>query len=204
MNDCIYQNGTPRRRCVCSLLNDVSDWEGEYILCLRSYYILPYKLIKKASIAAINFHPAPPEYPGSGSFAWALFDESPHYGITAHFINKKIDNGQIIECRRFPILPEYNLMTLSSITQKKVYEMFVDFANGIVLEGIQFIDKKTNISIKEKWRGTARKIKEIDKLQHIDFDCDEKSLKKIIRATYTPSFPPYIILHGYKFLLEEQ
>ena len=41
----------------------------------------------------------------------------------------------------------------------------------------------------------------IDDLQNINLDCPIDELNKIIRATHTEKFPPYIIFHGYKFVL---
>jgi hypothetical protein len=43
---------------------------------------------------------------------------------------------------------------------------------------------------------------EIDKLQTINLDCSKEELERVIRAKYTPDFPPEIHLHGYKFSLK--
>ena len=40
-------------------------WSGDYIFCFRSHFILPKSIIEKAKFA-INFHPGPPNYRGSG------------------------------------------------------------------------------------------------------------------------------------------
>ena len=77
------------------------DKKYDFILCFRSHYILKKNLIDKAQIAAINFHPGPPEYPGSGCLNFALYDNSKEYGVTVHLMNDKVDNGKIIECLRF-------------------------------------------------------------------------------------------------------
>ena len=50
------------------LPEDIGWWDGDYILCFRSLFFLPKGLLEKARVAAINFHPAPPEYPGSASY----------------------------------------------------------------------------------------------------------------------------------------
>ena len=59
-----------------ALPDSVQSWQGDYILCFRSYFILPKALIDRAHVAAINFHPAPPDYPGSGCVNLALARES--------------------------------------------------------------------------------------------------------------------------------
>ena len=65
-----------------------------------------------------------------------------------------------------------------------------------------FLDKKLAESKNESWAGKARKMYEIDNLQVISTTCDKAELERVIRATYTPEFPPEIHLHGYKFVLK--
>ena len=183
------------------LPEDIGWWQGDYIICFRSYFLIPKSLLDRAQIAAINFHPAPTEYPGSGCLNWALYDNAEIYGVTAHIMNEKIDNGQIVECRRFPILPQDNVKTLLGRAHLKICDLAIDITTGLALEGKTFLEKKLNESENEKWVGNARKMYEIDKLQTINLDCSKEELERVIRATYTPDFPPEIHLHGYKFSL---
>ena len=185
-----------------SLPEDIGWWQGEYIICFRSYFLLPKSLIERATIAAINFHPAPAEYPGSGCLNWALYDNAKVYGATAHIMNEKIDNGAIVECRRFPVVPQDNVKTLLARAHLKTYDLILDITTGIALEGKAFLDKKLAESKNESWAGKARKMYEIDNLQVISTTCDKAELERVIRATYTPEFPPEIHLHGYKFVLK--
>jgi methionyl-tRNA formyltransferase len=55
---------------------------------------------------AINFHPAPPEYPGVGSASLALYDRRTTHGVTAHLMTPRYDDGLILRVRRFPIYPD--------------------------------------------------------------------------------------------------
>lgn len=185
-----------------SLPEDTGWWKGDYIICFRSYFLLPKSLIERASIAAINFHPAPAEYPGSGCLNWALYDNAKVYGATAHIMNEKIDNGAIVECRRFPVVPQDNVKTLLARAHLKTYDLILDITTGIALEGKAFLDRKLAESKNERWAGKARKMYEIDSLQVISTSCDKAELERVIRATYTPDFPPEIHLHGYKFVLK--
>ena len=182
--------------------DDIGTWRGDYILCFRSYFILRKSLLERASIAAINFHPAPTEYPGSGCINWALYDNAEHYGVTAHIMNEEIDNGAIIECRRFPILPRDNVSTLLAKAHQEASDLLIDISTGLKLEGEIYLKKKLEESKTERWHGQARKMKEIDDLQNVSLACTKEELEKIIRATYTPDFPPVIDLHGYKFVLK--
>ena len=171
-------------------------------MCFRSYFVLPKALLDRAQIAAINFHPAPPEYPGSGCVNWALYEGATQYGVTAHMMNEKIDNGAIIECRRFPILPQDDVCTLLARAHHKTYDLIVDITTGLFLEGKAFLSIRLAAWHNEKWRGEARPMSEIDRLQVVNVSCGQDELANVIRATYTPEWQPAIHLHGYTFVLK--
>jgi len=184
------------------LPEDIGWWSGDYIICFRSYFIIPNSLLARAKIAAINFHPAPAEFPGSGCINWALYDNADTYGVTAHIMNEKIDNGTIIECRRFPILKQDNVNTLLARAHSKTYELIIDITTGLALDGEAYLNERITNSKNEKWTGLARKMFEIDNLQIVSPNSSKTELERVIRATYTPDFPPEIHLHGYKFVLK--
>jgi len=184
------------------LQEDIYWWEGEYIVCFRSLFVIPKRLIDKASIAAINFHPAPPEYPGSGCINFALYDEVSEYGVTAHVMNELVDNGKILEVRRFPVTPHDDLPTVLSRTHSELFNLCSDFISGIYSDGEDFLKEKLHASETEVWKGKARLFKELEALQKIDTKVSEKDLKRIIRANYIEGYPLRIELHGLTFRLE--
>lgn len=184
-----------------SLPENIASWEGEYILCFRSLFILPQKTLNKATIAAINFHPGPAEYPGSGCLNFALYDNAAEYGVTAHLMSEKVDDGSIIECRRFPITPGDNVDSLLERTHVKLLDLFFDISSGIGISGENFIKDLLGKSKDEQWNGEARRMKELDRLSIIDANVTKFELERIIRATHTNLFPSKVILHGHEFAL---
>jgi methionyl-tRNA formyltransferase len=180
----------------------VNHWQGEYIFCFRSFFILSKAVIAKASIAAINFHPAPVEYPGSGCLNFALYDNASDYGVTAHIMNEKVDNGAIVECRRFPIIAGDSVDSLLARTHIKLLDLFLDVVTELAMGGKRVLEEKLKNSSHERWNGEALRMKDLKKLQTIPIDVDENELKRIIRATYTQKFPPSIYLHGFEFVLK--
>ena len=99
-----------------------------YIFCFRSFYILKKNLIKKAEIAAINFHPGPPNYKGIGCLNYAIYEKSKYYGTTCHLINERIDNGKIIDVKKFKLSKKYSVDDL----QKKTYTVMLKQAKQII------------------------------------------------------------------------
>jgi methionyl-tRNA formyltransferase len=185
-----------------SMPEDVAWWSGDYIFCFRSMFILPKSLLDRAKQGAINFHPGSPEYPGSGCLNYALYENSKNFGVTAHLMNEKVDDGKIIQCRRFPIHSSDTVNSLLERTHIKLLDLFYDVTSGVALRGRDFIEDSINDSEDEAWSGIKRKIKDIDDLSIVDPQISEADLKAIIRATYTHNFPPKIVLHGYEFQLK--
>ena len=179
----------------------VYKWEGDYILCFRSLFILPNEILKKPKYASINFHPGPPEYRGSGCINFALYDNCKIYGVTAHLMDSKIDNGKILEVKRFKILNNDNLETLLSKTHKALYRLCLSFISKITEEGNKFIEKKLTQKLKVRWSGKVRLIEEVNDLQKINLGVNKKELNRIIRATYIKDYPPKIVLHEHEFFL---
>ena len=46
--------------------NKFKNEKWDYIFSFRNLKIVPLPILNKSKIANINFHPGPPEYPGSG------------------------------------------------------------------------------------------------------------------------------------------
>ena len=184
-----------------SLPEDVKTWNGDYILCFRSLLFLPNSLTDKSKVAAINFHPGPPEYPGSGCINFALYDGCESYGVTAHMMNEKIDNGEILECRRFRVHKDDDLISTLNKTHKELTNICIYFISQLLSDGQDFLNKKRMASKNIRWCGEARKISELEELQEIAPSISESELERIIRATYVEEYPPKITLHGYEFRL---
>ncbi len=178
---------------------EYDSWEGDYIFHMKSYYILPKTLLDNARVAAINFHPGSPEYPGSGCVNWALYNNEKTTGITIHFLNEYIDNGDIIKVFRIPILPDDNIETLLPRVHMKQLASFYDLVTTITKYGPQILDKFVENNNKTKWSSNVGRIRAIDKLQLIDCTISKQELKKIIRATAIGKFGPRLKLHGHEF-----
>ena len=173
----------------------------DYIFCFRSFYILKNNILNKVNNAAINFHPGPPEYPGLGSVNYALYKNSKFYGCTAHLISEKVDNGKIIDFKKFNIskknsisdvlIKTYEVMTNLAISTIKNIKKNPDFIENQIL-------KNKNI----KWSNKIKTLKDLNDFYQININIKKNDFLKKIRATDTPKFKPYIKLHGKKFILE--
>jgi len=173
----------------------------DYIFCFRSYYILKKNMLKKVKKFAINFHPGPPEFRGTGSVNYAVYENSKFYGCTAHIINEKVDYGKIIDVKRFGIK---NIKSISRILNRTHKLMFKQ-ANTIIKKIIrnnEFIENQILKNNKLKWSKKIKTLKDLKKFYVIRKNITKKDFLRKIRATSTDYYKPCVYLYGKKFILE--
>jgi methionyl-tRNA formyltransferase len=172
----------------------------DYIICFRSYYILDLEIINRAKYGAINFHPSPPKYRGVGGINYALYANDKYYGSTAHIIDRKIDNGNIIDVKNFKISKTDNLDSLLN----KCHSNMLNQASLIVKQlkrNDVYLTNKIKKSIKYRW-GKYRNLKQLNDFYELNKDITKIELKKKIRLTVTRGYKPYINLHNNRFYLK--
>tara|TARA_X000000950_G_C13879356_1_gene646226 strand:- start:1408 stop:2100 length:693 start_codon:yes stop_codon:yes gene_type:complete len=182
-----------------SLPEEILWWRGEYIFSFRSLYVLPQSLLDRASVAAINFHPGPPEYPGGGCTNFALLNDESMYGVTAHLMDQHIDNGKILMVQRFPISTQDNVVSLTRRTHQKLFSIASTFIESIALLGNEYIATLAAES-EFNWREWKGSIKQIDKLSILAPELSRKEMLSIIRAAHTSSFPVKMVCNDLEFV----
>ena len=176
---------------------NIYSWKGDYILCFRSYLILPNKVIKNAQIAAINFHPGPPKYRGVGCLNYALYNDEKEYGVTAHIMNSKIDYGKILMVKRFKIKKNQTLDFILNQTHKYLYNIAMDFIKMIKNKSLN-INKLSNKFKNEKWSRIIKKKKDLDNFYILKKNMSLNKFNKKLRATITEKYKPYFIINKRK------
>ena len=176
----------------------------DFIFCFRSYFILGPNLLNRAKIAAVNFHPGPPEYRGIGCVNFALLAEARSYGSTAHVMDKHIDNGPILDVVRFSVADDDSLKEVLAKTHASMLEQALRVVDALwrkKKEGLQELAKK---SAGDKWSGPVGKRADLENLYRLPVppeEVDAASLERIIRATSIDQYQPYFEIHGRKFVL---
>ena len=74
--------------------------------------IVPKSILKQLIFTPYNIHPGPPEYPGSHPESFAIWDSAHRYGVTAHEMTERVDEGPIVLLDTFdmPALPERGIL----------------------------------------------------------------------------------------------
>lgn len=96
------------------------------------------RLIKKPLIDwmggnIINLHGAVlPKYKGAFTYNWGLFNLETEWGVTAHYINEKFDEGDIISISKFSIDPQsISVSELEQKTQETAYYLTLDILHKV-------------------------------------------------------------------------
>lgn len=171
----------------------ISTWEGDVVLSYLSRWIVPAKLLEQARVAALNFHPAPPEYPGIGCTNFALYEQATEYGATCHYMAGKVDTGRIVEVRRIPIHQSDTVASLLSRTYEIMFELFKDTVD-LLADG-----KKLPVS-EERWSRKPISRREFNELCKLNLEMDDAEMKRRIRATTFGNWKPILEVNGIEFV----
>ncbi len=158
------------------LPQEVLNWKGDLLISFISSWIYPASLLKQVKMAAINFHPGSPEFPGTGCTNFAVYEGAKEYGVTCHYMNASVDSGKILTVKRFPIRETDTVYAITQQCYRLIEEMFYEIMNG-VLKGEPF--PHTN----ETWKRKPFTRKQLDELCTITPDMSEKEIALRIKAT---------------------
>jgi len=172
----------------------------DYIFCFRSYFILPKELIDSVKFFCINFHPGSPKYPGTGGINFCLYKDDTDYGVTAHIMNEKIDNGEILAVQNILVSKDDNLESLLHKTHESLLELFISFSKEIFFNGTTFIEESIAKNQNIKWSKEKKSAKDLDKYQFIEIGVDEKEISKRIRSFHCTKYPLKLRYMGHEFI----
>lgn len=173
-------------------------WSGDYIISYLSPWIVPEGLLNRARVAAINFHPGPPEYPGIGCTNFAIYNRETSFGVTCHYMAAKVDTGKIIAVKRFPL---YATDTVLSLTQRCYAFVQVLFESVVAA-----IAGGNDLPVcGENWTRQPYTRKELDALCLITPVMSQEEVVRRVRAVTFPGAPGACIkVAGYTFTLSQR
>ena len=95
-------------------------------ICLAGYMkIVSKNFIEKFGKQIINIHPSLlPKFKGLNTFSRILKNKEIKTGSTVHYVNKKLDSGQIVAQKSFFISANDNEVSLKKKTQKMEHQIF--------------------------------------------------------------------------------
>ena len=156
---------------------ELFSWKGDIIISYLSQWIIPKSVLENAAVAAINFHPGPPAYPGIGCTNFAIYDGADEFGVTCHHMNPQVDTGDIVAVNRFPV---FENDTVYSITQR-CYSQILNLFYGII--SLLMSGEKLPSS-NEVWKRKPYLRRQLNDLCKLTPDMDSTEIERRIKATY--------------------
>lgn len=168
-------------------------WQGDVILSYLSPWVLPGHLLRNAGLAALNFHPGPPEYPGIGCTNFAIYNGEKAFGVTCHHMAEQVDSGPIVAVKRFPLRSRDTVLSLTRQCYGHMLSLFYDIL-GLLLDG------NALPASPEQWRRRPYRRNELDGLCRITADMPGEEIRRRIRAVTYPQAPgAFLELSGIRF-----
>lgn len=146
-------------------------------------YIIPPEIFQHIENGVINLHPALLPYNrGQYPNVWSIVERTPS-GVTIHYIDKKLDSGDIISQQNVGISPIDTGQTLYKKLEEASIELFTR-TWPLIKEGIapRLPQQVTD--------GTYHRTADVEKIDKIDLNC-EYSARYLIDVLRARTFPPY-------------
>ncbi len=169
----------------------------DILISIQYHLVLRKRHIEKAKQIAVNLHMAPlPEYRGCNQFSFALIDGAKEFGTTIHRLEEKIDSGDILFERRFPIPKDSFVTELYNKTYEESLLLFKDSLPKIINGEYSLTPQESLMNA----RGTSVHYRnEIENIRRIDLNWEKEKILRYFRAVYFPPFdPPYALKDGIK------
>jgi methionyl-tRNA formyltransferase len=175
-----------------ALPENARNWEGDYIISYLSRWVVPDELLGRAHKAAVNFHPASPEYPGIGCNNFALYENAADYGVTCHHMVAKVDTGPIIAVKRFPIHATDDVASLLKRTYEHQIALFLEIAP------LMAAGQDLPVS-SETWTRRPFTRRQFNELLRITPDMSRDEVARRVRALSYGTYQPYVEIEGFRF-----
>jgi len=152
--------------------SETLDYENiDWYLLLSWKHIIPESLIKHPSKGVVNLHYSLlPEYRGVYPVNWAIIEGKAITGVSYHYVNNKIDSGEIILQKDTSISLSDTSRSLQLRLDDLAYELFDDLVDWIV--GIN--QQKKIVELKpfsNEGRHCYKSKKDFDSKREIDLNC---------------------------------
>lgn len=184
----------PAKRCEkaneFSLFPDDIGQPNDYYFHYSGYQKISRELLNLFGQRALNLHPAPPWYRGSGGLNLAIYHGEKNFGLTLHHLSPAYDDGQIIKLYDVELYSDENIITASL----RINNLRVQIFGQVILD---LYDSKGDVntviapSDDIEWEGRLYKISEIKELATVNFDSEIsfEDLSNRIKAFATKDFP---------------
>jgi len=147
------------------------------IFVIGCYYIIPSGVIENRCLSIINYHNSLlPKHPGRNAEAWVIFEQEKTTGITWHYVDEKIDAGEIIIQREIPLDDSFTSLSLLKFQNRLALDTFKVIINDLLAGTI------SSYSQNKELRGRLHLSNEIPNNGLLDLTWSIQKIKAFLRA----------------------
>jgi methionyl-tRNA formyltransferase len=146
------RKGIPTFNCVNVNTDQVETFirsiEPDLIISAYFSQIIDPRILALPKIGSVNIHPGYlPQYKGALSYFWVLRNGEREAGVTIHWMNEKLDDGEIIERKKFKVEPNWTqqqvMVETALIAGRLIQKMARKLLNGTPIKTISIRDEKS-------------------------------------------------------------
>lgn len=167
---------------------------GARLIGYATGVIVPAAILDRLDGPAYNFHPGPPEYPGSNPVEYAVYDGAARFGVVAHEMVPRVDSGPIVATLAFDVPPDVECAWLHLRASQALAKLFAHMAEHLVAA--------SRLSRTGAVWGTRRSTRALlDAMRELPADCPSHEFERRRRAFHTTATPLRTTIHGHRFTL---
>lgn len=167
------------------------------LIAFATEVIVPAAVLDRLGYGAYNFHPGPPEYPGSAVASFALYEQAKVFGATAHLMRAKVDSGPIIGVELAHVPAGITLPHLEELAYTAAARLFWRLAEPLMVSH----DPLPDIGLKWGPRKTSRRTFAAMCEIPADITADDLARRLAAFGSGYGGAVPTVTLHGHRFAL---
>ncbi len=173
-----------------------SGLAGKLLIGFCTPVIVAKPILDKLEGPAYNFHPGPPNFPGLFPACFAIYSGSRRFGVTAHEMYEKIDEGPIVGVEWVDISLDIERIHLEAKSHQLIMQLFERLAPEMV-KGLPLTHTG------DQWSGYVTRRKDFESLCEVPSDISLAGLKLRYRAVgQGPLHSLNLKIHGVRFNLD--
>jgi methionyl-tRNA formyltransferase len=178
-------------------VDEALSWD--VLISVQHNEVLPKAFLDRVGNYAVNLHMAPlPEYRGCNQFSFAIYDGSPLFGTTLHFMDAGVDSGPIVAERRFSTDGIRDVRSLYDRTEVESVHLFAEHVDDLIsgqataMDPVKYADRDSRLIL----RKDIKSISEID-----DSHSTEEMFRRIRACAISSRVGPGLTVDGVHYTI---
>lgn len=146
------------------------------LIAFLTAVIVPAALLDRLKVTPYNIHPGPPEYPGAHPECFAIWEQAEGFGVTAHEMTARVDEGPIVAVYRFDMPANPDRIALSELTFLRALDVIAAVARHCAATDAPMA------RLDETWASRKRTRDEFRALRASTADMAPAGLERLVRA----------------------